>query len=144
MHFQWNSRTFVKVSLRHSLLCYHFSQHEWVKPTKVANCSWFIKSMLECLSRTKYSRTGFCPFCKVSVVTTGGIILMRRSAFLFPKEAVNCSWVNPSPKTGFDQSDRLWMAGGMCAKKSLLNLLGKWTEIDNKLSVNIEAKQRDG
>jgi hypothetical protein len=32
----------------------------------------------------------------------------------------------------------------MCAKKSLLNLLGKWTEIDNKLSVNIEAKQRDG
>ena len=51
------------------------------------------------------STTGFWPFRNVSVVTTGGIILMRRSAFLFPKEAVNCSCVNPSPNTGFDQSD---------------------------------------
>ena len=42
----------------------------------------------------------FWPFCSVSVVTIAGIIFIRRSALLFPKEAVN-----PSPKTGFAQSD---------------------------------------
>ncbi|MGB7952872.1 MAG: hypothetical protein WCF23_02735, partial [Candidatus Nitrosopolaris sp.] len=29
-----------------SLLYHYLSQHEWVKPAKVADCSWFIKSML--------------------------------------------------------------------------------------------------
>src|SRR5438094_7606919 len=40
----------------HSLFCYYLSQHEWVEPTIIAHCSGFIKNMLECLSRTKYSR----------------------------------------------------------------------------------------
>jgi hypothetical protein len=51
------------------------------------------------------SKIGFWPFCNVSVVTIDGIILMRRSAFLFPKDADSCSCVNPSPKAGFVQSE---------------------------------------
>jgi hypothetical protein len=43
---------------------------------------------------------GFWPNCNVSVVTIAGTILIRRSALLVPKEADN-----PSPKTGFVQSD---------------------------------------
>jgi hypothetical protein len=35
--------------------------------------------------------TIFGLLCNVSIVTTGGISLMRRLAFLFPKEAINCS-----------------------------------------------------
>ena len=53
------------------------------------------------------SMTGFwLVLVKVSVVTTGGVILITRFAILSPKAAESLSSNRPSPKTGVEQIDR--------------------------------------
>ena len=52
-------------------------------------------------SDSRNSNTGFLAKpVRVSVVTTGGVILITRFAFLSPNEAESFSSNNPSPNTG--------------------------------------------
>jgi hypothetical protein len=60
---------------------------------KPINPNLFVAKVFE--SNNLNSTVGFCLVVR-SLVTTGGFILIGKSAFLLPNEADNCSCVKPS------------------------------------------------